>query len=162
MHVGKWNLICHQGADQDQKLKYYLDRTNDPVTQMRRLKYKRRIRTAAIKNVHCPVEIYVSHIVKFPNFSVPDFGYQNNSIPGDSMRKVVKKRIVKAYQLKPNKLCKEFWYYVKLPYPECHEGHNVPIQVSKIFFIFDTLYIFHRKWNNKRKLIQNIVLWQLD
>ncbi|XP_068230021.1 uncharacterized protein [Palaemon carinicauda] len=125
MHVGRWVLMCHQGHDINKrhKEKYQIRKTVEH--QESGITPKTRNRSQITKKVNCPAEIYVAHIMKFPQHKVPSALLAINSVPTDHMRKLTKKSIISAFNRGPKKFTRESWYYVRLPDPSSHEGHPV-------------------------------------
>ncbi|XP_037789155.1 uncharacterized protein LOC119584549 [Penaeus monodon] len=125
MHVGRWVLMCHQGQDTNKRhkekyqIRKHIEQQESGVTP------KSRNRTQVTKKVNCPAEIYVNHIMKFPQHKVPNALLAINSLPTDHMRKLAKKKIINSYKRYSNRFVRESWYYVRLPDPSAHEGHPV-------------------------------------
>ncbi|KAK7075222.1 hypothetical protein SK128_016274 [Halocaridina rubra] len=125
MHVGRYVLMCHQGQDVNKrhKEKYQLRRSVE--YQESGITPKTRNRSMVSKKVNCPAEIYITHVMKFPQHKVPSALLAVNSLPTDHMRKLAKKKIIDSFNSCPKKFMRESWYYVRLPDPASHEGHPV-------------------------------------
>ncbi|XP_045594390.1 uncharacterized protein [Procambarus clarkii] len=131
MHVGRWVLMCHQGQDTNKrhKEKYLMRKHREQ--QESGVSPKSRNRSQATKKVNCPAEIYVTHIMKFPQHKVPNALLAINSLPTDHMRKLAKKKIISSFKRYSSRFLRESWYYVRLPDPTTHEGHPVLGPIKK-------------------------------
>ncbi|XP_042242413.1 uncharacterized protein LOC121879715 isoform X2 [Homarus americanus] len=125
MHVGRWVLMCHQGQDTNKrhKEKYQIRKHREQVESG--VAPKSRNRSQVTKKVNCPAEIYVTHIMKFPQHKVPNALLAINSLPTDHMKKLAKRKIINSFRRYANRFVRESWYYVRLPDPVEHEGHPV-------------------------------------
>ncbi|KAK4303953.1 hypothetical protein Pmani_024078 [Petrolisthes manimaculis] len=125
MHVGRWVLMCHQGHDTNKghKEKYQMRKIREQ--QESGVTPKSRNRSQVSKKVDCPAEIYITHIMKFPQHKVPSALLAINSLPTDHMRKLAKKRMITCFRRQGARFPRESWYYVRLPDPTTHEGHPV-------------------------------------
>ncbi|KAG0719675.1 Calcium-responsive transcription factor [Chionoecetes opilio] len=125
MHVGRWVLMCHQGQDinKGHKEKYQIRKLREQQESGVRAKYRNRAQVT--KKVNCPAEIYITHVMKFPQHKMPSALLAINSLPTDHMRKLAKRRIVNSFKRYTNRFVRESWYYVRLPDPSEHMGHPV-------------------------------------
>ncbi|XP_045101181.1 uncharacterized protein LOC123498108 isoform X1 [Portunus trituberculatus] len=125
MHVGRWVLMCHQGQDTNKghKEKYQIRKLREQ--QESGVKPKSRNRAQVTKKVNCPAEIYITHIMKFPQHKMPNALLAINSLPTDHMRKLAKRKIVSSFKRYSSRFVRESWYYVRLPHPSTHFGHPV-------------------------------------
>ncbi|KAF2355779.1 Calcium-responsive transcription factor [Trinorchestia longiramus] len=121
VHVGRWSLVCHQGRDTGlrRKTKYIEERRKK--TELTGTAPT--VRKTSTKKVNCPAQIYVSHIVKYPQFKVPEQFLTENSLPTEQLRRVMKRKIRTKH--KYNRLTMErlHRYYVRLPSSTDHQGH---------------------------------------
>lgn len=125
MHVGRWVLMCHQGQDTNKghKEKYQIRKLREQ--QESGVKPKSRNRAQVTKKVNCPAEIYITHIMKFPQHKMPSALLAINSLPTDHMRKLAKRKMVNSFKRYNSRFVRESWYYVRLPDPSSHVGHPV-------------------------------------
>jgi len=82
-------------------------------------------RSRATKKVNCPAEIYISHIVKFPEHKVSEDMVTGNCLPSGQIRRVIKKKLSDQYKATPEMLICQHLYYVRIPQPWAHKGHPV-------------------------------------
>lgn len=125
MHVGRWVLMCHQGQDTNKRHKEKYQMRKHREQQESGVMPKSRNRSQVTKKVNCPAEIYVTHIMKFPQHKVPNALLAINSLPTDHMRKLAKKKIINSFRRYSNRFIRESWYYVRLPDATSHEGHPI-------------------------------------
>lgn len=131
MHIGRWVLMCHQGYDVNKRHKEKYQMRKHMDQEQSGIATKSRNRSQVTKKVGCPAEIYVTHVIKFPQQKVPNALLAINSVPTDHMRKLAKKRIIASYKRNPSRFSRESWYYVRLPDISAHEGHPVLGQVKQ-------------------------------
>ncbi|XP_071536601.1 calcium-responsive transcription factor-like [Panulirus ornatus] len=125
MHVGRWVLMCHQGQDINRRHKEKYQMRKHREQQESGVAPKSRNRSQVTKKVNCPAEIYVTHIMKFPQHKVPNALLAIDSLPTDHMRKLAKKKIISSFKRYSKRFVRESWYYVRLPDPTSHKGHPV-------------------------------------
>ena len=128
MHVGRWSLICHQGRDIAATAKSkYLEKKKKQEQEGMRISGSRK---ASTKKVNCPAEIYVSHIIKYPQFKVSPRLLTDNSLPSEQIRKTNKEKLRLLHRKDPGKVVRLHCYYVRLPQPGDHQGHPFVAHVA--------------------------------
>ena len=152
MHVGRWTLICHQGKDLGSRNKSkYIEKKKLKQHEQNTLLPSRK---SSSKKVDCPARIYVSHIVKYPQFSVPGKILSQNSLPSDQLRRAIKKKMSALYKQSCSKLALKHFYYLRLPLTADHKGHPfitpVPSTVNRRMVVSNISTLDRRKTNKNR------------
>lgn len=128
MHVGRWSLVCHQGRDTGSSIKNkYLEKKKKLEQEGLKVVNSRK---SSSKKVNCPAEIYVSHVVKFPQFKVSSRLLADNSLPSEPVRKNIKEKLRLMHKRDPRKVVRHHCYYVRLPQPGDHQGHPFVAHVA--------------------------------
>ncbi|XP_076036372.1 uncharacterized protein LOC143022166 isoform X2 [Oratosquilla oratoria] len=102
----------------------------DPNTQQHGTS-RTRMRSQHSKKVDCPAAIHIAHIVKFPEFKVPDAYLLINSEPTEHTRKKIKKQLVDSYRDSAAGVALDVQFFVRLPDACAHHGHPVLSQSPK-------------------------------
>ncbi|XP_076036371.1 calcium-responsive transcription factor-like isoform X1 [Oratosquilla oratoria] len=129
MHVGKQVLLCHQGRDLNKRHKE-IYRQKQHFMQQHGTS-RTRMRSQHSKKVDCPAAIHIAHIVKFPEFKVPDAYLLINSEPTEHTRKKIKKQLVDSYRDSAAGVALDVQFFVRLPDACAHHGHPVLSQSPK-------------------------------
>ncbi|KAF2368715.1 Calcium-responsive transcription factor [Trinorchestia longiramus] len=163
IHMGRWSFTCHQGIDRNHKQKklYLMKRKERCKQEGMKLEMRNRVS----KKVNCPAEIYISHVVKFPQHAVCG-GDDHSSLPSDQVRRNVKRKLSEQYKHNPANIVCEHWYYVRIPMPWAHKGHPVLATVddswdasvpvgAKVTLNTDAVA---RLYDKRKNALQNVVV----
>ena len=149
VHVGRWSLLCHQGKDIAAKAKQrYFERKAQILVKNSSLSNISRRTTT--KKVNCPAEVYVSHIVKYPQFRVPKSSAKENLMPTEHIRRGIKDKIRTK---NPSKIVHQHCYIVRLPDVSDHSGHPCVASAAVIRDrpAVSNISTFDRKVTNKNR-----------
>lgn len=145
--------MCHQGKDKSLRRKLKLsDERKKLLDSTGAMKASRKSST---KKVNCPAEIYVSHIVKYPQFKVPSNLLEENSLPTEQVRRVIKRKLLTAYKRSASKLAAVHYFYIKLPLPQDHQGHPLVSRLVDKFATRTKDVVFNSSTLDRRKVNKN-------
>uniref|UniRef100_A0A2P2IC99 Calcium-responsive transcription factor-like n=1 Tax=Hirondellea gigas TaxID=1518452 RepID=A0A2P2IC99_9CRUS len=128
IHVGRWSFGCHQGIDRNMKQKQQYHQKRKEKCKKEGIKLETRQRTS--KKVNCPAEIYISHVVKFPQHEVSQSMVAENCLPSDQVRRSIKRKLSEQYKQNHVSIVCQHWYYVRIPHAWAHKGHPVLATIS--------------------------------
>ncbi|XP_018017334.1 calcium-responsive transcription factor [Hyalella azteca] len=164
IHMGRWSFTCHQGVDRNLKQKEQYQKKRKERCKKEGIKLETRSRIS--KKVNCPAEIYISHVVKFPQHAVQGGCSEDSSLPSDQVRRNVKRKLSEQYKQNSSDIICEHWYYVRIPMPWAHKGHPVLATVddswdaavpvgTKVTLNTDAVA---RLYDKRKSALQNVVV----
>jgi len=110
-------------------------------------------RNCSSKKINCPALIFVSHIIKFPQFQISS--ELKEKLPSESLKKSTKKKMVIKLKSDNSDIIKENLYYISLPDSTEHKGHPFVTPMardvdSSKMFVSNVSTLDKRKVNKNR------------
>ncbi|XP_051503118.1 uncharacterized protein si:dkey-31c13.1 isoform X1 [Myxocyprinus asiaticus] len=120
--IGKKTYICHQGRDKHAKAKQRREETKAQCLKEDHSSVKTRRLMQPTKKMGCPATIYVSHIVKFPDYLITEDNPNQKRDKSSALREALKKD--------PSQVRSEEMFAACFPNIKDHQNHPIAVKAT--------------------------------